>query len=242
MIPLRDTQRSNNRPWVVMGLIAINLVVFGVELMTPPTGMRALFEQWALIPDRFLWHTLGTYMFLHGGWVHLIGNLWFLWVFGGNVEDALGPGRFLGFYLVCGLAAGVVHLATNMGSPVPTVGASGAIAGVMGAYLVKFPHSRILTIIPVIIFFTTVEVPAVFMLLYWLLIQVVSGAWAVGQSVSSGGTAWFAHVGGFAAGALLGWGLKNRERPQVIQPEVEAPIEEAPDVAAPRAEPPTEER
>lgn len=221
MIPLRDTHRSQSRPWVVMGLIAINLLVFGVELATPPAAMRALFEQWAMIPDRFVWYTVGTYMFLHAGWLHLIGNLWFLWIFGDNVEDALGPGRFLGFYLICGVAAGLVHLATNAASPVPTVGASGAIAGVMGAYLVKFPHSRILTLVPVIIFFTTIEVPAVFMLLYWLLIQVVSGAWAAGQSVSSGGTAWFAHVGGFVAGALLGWGLKSRSRPVVIQPDGE---------------------
>ncbi|MCW5963926.1 MAG: rhomboid family intramembrane serine protease [Bryobacterales bacterium] len=221
MIPLRDTHPSNSRPWVVMGLIAMNLIAFGIEIATPAASMRGLFETWAIVPDRFAWHTLGTYMFLHAGWMHLIGNMWFLWIFGDNVEDALGPARFLSFYLVCGAAAGLVHFLAEPGSPIPTVGASGAIAGVMGAYMVKFPHSRILTLVPIIIFFTTVEIPAVFMLLYWFLIQVVSGAYAAGSTVVSGGTAWFAHIGGFLVGALLGWLLKSRESPLGIQKEWE---------------------
>lgn len=219
MIPLRDTHPSTSRPWVVMALIAINLIAFGVELATPAASMQALFETWAIIPDRLAWQTLGTYMFLHAGWMHLIGNMWFLWIFGDNVEDALGPARFLTFYLVCGVAAGLVHYWVEPGSPTPTVGASGAIAGVMGAYMVKFPHSRILTLVPIIIFFTTVEIPAVFMLLYWFLIQVVSGAYAAGSTVASGGTAWFAHIGGFLVGALLGLLLKTRQHPLRIEGE-----------------------
>jgi membrane associated rhomboid family serine protease len=211
MIPLRDTQRSRSRPYVVMLLIALNLAVFGLELSLSPTGLRALMESFAVIPDRFAPHTLGSYMFLHAGWLHLIGNLWFLWIFGDNVEDALGRGRFLGFYLVCGVLAGIVHLLVNPASPVPTVGASGAIAGVMGAYLLYFPQSRILTLVPIVIFFTTVEVPAAWMLLYWFLIQVVSGAWTAGQGALSGGTAWFAHIGGFLAGAALAWFWKRRD-------------------------------
>ncbi len=224
MIPLRDTHPSHSRPWVVIALIAINLAAFALELMTPAARMPALFESWAIVPDRFVWHTLGTYMFLHSGWLHLIGNLWFLWIFGDNVEDAFGPRRFLAFYLLCGVAAGAVHLAAEPGSPVPTVGASGAIAGVMGAYLVKFPHSRILTLVPIIVFFTTVEIPAVFMLLYWFLIQVVSGAYATGKAAGSGGTAWFAHIGGFLVGAALAWVLKTRSRSTVIQQQWEQPF------------------
>lgn len=217
MIPLRDTQPSHSRPYVVMALIATNLALFAWELSVPPANLRALFEAWAIIPDRLAWHTLLSYMFLHAGWVHLIGNMWFLWIFGDNVESALGGGRFLAFYLVCGVAAGLVHLFTNPGSPVATVGASGAIAGVMGAYLVKFPRSQILTLVPIIIFFTTVEVPAVFILLYWFLIQLVSGAWSIGQSAAGGGTAWFAHIGGFIAGAAIGWAMKSRVRAPRVQ-------------------------
>ncbi len=216
MIPLRDTHRSSSRPWVVMALIACNLAVFGVHLLTPPASARSLLEAWALVPDRLLWQTLGSYMFLHAGWLHLIGNLWFLWIFGDNVEDALGHARFLPFYLLCGVAAGMVHVVAEAGSPVPTVGASGAIAGVMGAYMVYFPNNRILTLVPIVVFITTVEIPAIFMLLYWFLIQVVSGAYATGKSAGSGGTAWFAHIGGFVVGAALAWLLRTRKPPAVI--------------------------
>jgi len=215
MIPLRDTQPSHSKPYVVMLLIALNVLVFLYEMSLSPMGLNLLFRSWAVVPDAFQIHTLFTYMFLHGGWMHIIGNMWFLWVFGDNVEDAFGHGRFLFFYVLCGLAAGLLHLGLNYGSPAPTVGASGAIAGVMGAYLVKFPRSRILTLIPIIVFLTTVEVPAVFMLLYWLLIQIVSGAYSIGQSAAAGGTAWFAHIGGFAAGVFLGWLWKSRPQPYI---------------------------
>jgi len=152
-------------------------------------------------------------MFLHGGWLHVLGNMWFLWIFGDNVEDILGHGRFLLFYLLCGLAAGYVQVAINPGSPVPTVGASGAIAGVMGAYMVKFPHSRILTLVPIFIFLTTIEVPAILMLLYWFTIQFFSGIGSIGYSqLSQGGVAWFAHVGGFVAGMLLISIMRPRDR------------------------------
>jgi membrane associated rhomboid family serine protease len=203
MIPLRDTERSFSKPYVVMALIAINAVLFLYEVFLPPEALERFFYTWAMVPDRFALHTLATSMFLHGGWLHVIGNMWFLWIFGDNVEDILGHRQFLAFYLLCGLLGGVVHLVTNLSSPVPTLGASGAIAGVMGAYMAKFPRSRILTLVPIFIFITTIEIPAPFLLAYWLLIQVVSGGFAIGQSAMSGGTAWFAHIGGFIAGFLL---------------------------------------
>jgi membrane associated rhomboid family serine protease len=148
--------------------------------------------------------SLLTSMFLHGGWLHLIGNMWFLWVFGRNVEDLIGSARFFIFYILCGLAAALVHVFFNPYSRVPTIGASGAIAGVMGAYVIKFPRARITTLVPIFIFITTMEIPAVFLLLYWFAIQFFSGVGSIGYSqVSSGGVAWFAHVGGFLAGMLL---------------------------------------
>ena len=151
-------------------------------------------------------------MFLHGGWMHLIGNMWFLWIFGDNVEDVMGHGKFLLFYLLCGVAAGLTHVVLNPDSHIPTIGASGAIAGVMGAYLVKFPHARILTLVPIFFFLTTFELPAAFVLLYWFVIQFFSGVGSVAYSSSSqGGTAWFAHVGGFLAGIVLVWVFATRE-------------------------------
>lgn len=217
MIPLRDTERSFSKPYVVMAIIAVNVLIFLYELMLPPGALDRFIFSWAIVPDRLALHTLVTSMFLHGGWLHILGNMWFLWIFGDNVEDILGHKSFLGFYLACGVIAGVVHLLTNFGSPVPTLGASGAIAGVMGAYMAKFPHSRILTLIPIIIFFTTIEIPAPFLLAYWLLLQVVSGTFSVGQSAMSGGTAWFAHIGGFAAGYLLIRVMKTRERRRYVE-------------------------
>jgi membrane associated rhomboid family serine protease len=143
-------------------------------------------------------------MFLHGGWLHLLGNMWFLWIFGDNIEDILGHGKYLLFYLLCGAAAAMTHIFFNPLSRVPTIGASGAIAGVMGAYMLKFPRSRILTLVPIIFFFTTIEVPAFFMLIYWFVIQLFNGVGSIGYShVSQGGTAFFAHVGGFVAGIVL---------------------------------------
>jgi membrane associated rhomboid family serine protease len=166
-----------------------------------------------MIPAEFRASTLITSMFLHGGWMHLIGNMWFLWIYGDNVEDILGKAQYLVFYLLSGVAAGVVHLVFNFDSPIPTVGASGAIAGVMGAYMLKFPHSRIVTLIPIIIFFTTVEIPAFLILIYWFAIQIFSGVGEIGRAgVQQGGVAWFAHVGGFVAGAILIKTMKTHER------------------------------
>jgi membrane associated rhomboid family serine protease len=152
-------------------------------------------------------------MFLHGGWMHLIGNMWFLWIYGDNVEDVLGHGKYLGFYLLCGVIAGLGQYIISPDSRIPILGASGAIAGVMGAYMIKFPHNRIVTLLPLFIFWTTIEVPAVFILAYWFILQFFSGVGSIGYSQSSqGGVAFFAHIGGFIAGMILIFVLGTKER------------------------------
>lgn len=178
-----------------------------------PAELNSFILRHGVVPDRLEYSSLATSMFLHGGWFHLISNMWFLWVYGRNVEDIMGSGRFFVFYVLCGLAAALIHVFFNPYSRTPTIGASGAIAGVMGAYLVKFPHARIVTLVPVLIFVTMLELPAVLVLLMWLALQFVSGWGAIaGTQVSSGGIAWFAHIGGFVAGILFGMALGTRPR------------------------------
>ena len=204
MFPLRDTQPSYSRPVVTVFLIVLNILVFLFEMSLDPYSRNHFIAQYGLIPDRFQASSMLTSMFLHGGWLHVLGNMWFLWIFGDNIEDILGSAKYLLFYLLCGIAASLTHVFFNPLSRLPTVGASGAIAGVMGAYMVKFPRSRIVTLVFVFIFVTTIDVPAFVMLLYWFVIQLFSGVGTVGYShLSEGGTAWFAHVGGFLAGILL---------------------------------------
>jgi membrane associated rhomboid family serine protease len=213
MIPLKDSQPSYSTPYVTISLIVLNTLVFFYEVTLDRFSLNYLIESYGVVPGSLQPWSLLTSMFLHGGWLHLIGNMWFLWIFGDNVEDILGHGKYLLFYLLCGLAAGLVHIVFNSGSRLPTVGASGAIAGVMGAYMVKFPHSRVVTLVPIFFFLTTMEIPAVVILAYWFVIQFFSGAWSVGYShLSQGGVAWFAHVGGFLAGILLIYALRPRER------------------------------
>jgi membrane associated rhomboid family serine protease len=144
-------------------------------------------------------------MFLHGGWLHVIGNMWMLWIFGDNVEDRMGPLRFIAFYLICGVIAAVVHVATNSGSQFPTVGASGALAGVLGAYFLMFPASRVIVLLPVLFIPLFFELPAVIYLGLWFMIQFLSGTASVaaGSEAAAGGIAWWAHIGGFLAGILL---------------------------------------
>jgi membrane associated rhomboid family serine protease len=214
LIPLRDSQPSLNKPVVTGVLIAVNVMVFLFELTLIEPVQELFVHTYGMVPVRFTWSSLFTSMFLHGGWMHLIGNMWFLWIYGDNIEDILGRWRYLLFYLACGAAAGLTHLAFNLDSRIPTVGASGAIAGVMGAYVRRFPHSRIVTLIPLFIFFTTIELPAYVILLYWFAIQIFSG---VGDTVAragvqQGGVAWWAHAGGFVMGALLVT-LLERQRP-----------------------------
>jgi membrane associated rhomboid family serine protease len=204
MFPIRDTQKSYSTPVVTILLIVVNVLVFLYEASLDPWAQNEFIATYGLIPARFHFANLVTSMFLHGGWMHLLGNMWFLWVFGDNVEDALGHGKFFVFYMLCGIAAGATHLFFSGDSRLPTVGASGAIAGVMGAYMVKFPHNRVVTLVFVFFFVTFVDVPALVMLGYWFVIQLVSGVGTIGYShLSQGGVAWFAHVGGFVAGMIL---------------------------------------
>lgn len=205
MIPLRALLRRSSTPVVVLGIILLNFFCFLTELSRPGTFVT----HYSLIPDHLRLASLITYMFLHAGWMHLIGNMWFLWVFGSHLENALGSGRFLMFYLACGVAAGAVQALLNLGSPIPTLGASGAIAGVMGAFLIIYPRVRVVTLVILVIFITTIDIPAFVMLLYWFVIQLGSGLMSTGKLllsgrvVDGGGVAWFAHVGGFMAGIIL---------------------------------------
>jgi membrane associated rhomboid family serine protease len=202
MFPIRDTQPSYSKPVVVVLLIVINILIFLFEFSLDPYSQNALIFQYGLIPDRFHFSNVFTSMFLHGGWMHVLGNMWFLWIFGDNIEDILGHAKFLLFYLLCGVAAAMTQTYLSLDSRVPMVGASGAIAGVMGAYLVKFPRSRIYTLI-FYIFITTLDVPAWVMLIYWFAIQFFSGLGSLAAPTAQGGTAFFAHVGGFLAGIAL---------------------------------------
>jgi membrane associated rhomboid family serine protease len=189
---------------VTISLIAANVLAFLLQLSLDPFSLNHLIAAYGLIPGRLHPGAFVTSMFLHGGWLHLIGNMWFLWIFGDNIEDILGHAKYLLFYLLCGIAAALVHVAFNGDSRVPTIGASGAIAGVMGAYMLKFPRSRVVTLVPIFFFLTTMEIPAVYILIYWFIVQLISGFGSIGYShLSQGGVAWFAHVGGFVAGMIL---------------------------------------
>jgi len=206
MIPLRSTERVHAATAVTGILIAINVLIFLYQFSMDQSAVTLFDERWGLVPDAISGNlqTLLTSMFLHGSWLHLLGNMLFLWVFGRNVEDLIGGGRFLVLYLCCGLAAAILQVVTNPYSRVPTIGASGAIAGVMGAYLIKFPRARIVTLVLFVIFFTTIEIPAWAMLIWWFVIQLFSGLGSLASTdYSGGGIAWFAHVGGFVAGMLL---------------------------------------
>jgi membrane associated rhomboid family serine protease len=204
MFPLRDTQPSYSRPLITVLIIILNVVVFLHEFSLDEYSRNYFIAHYGLIPARFHFSAVLTSMFLHGGWMHIIGNMWFLWIFGDNVEDAFGHVKYLVFYFLCGIAAAFTQVLFSAGSRLPMVGASGAIAGVMGAYLIKFPRSRIVTLVFIFIFITTIEVPAGLMLAYWFFIQFFSGVGTIGYShVSQGGTAFFAHIGGFITGMIL---------------------------------------
>lgn len=207
MFPLRDSTPSKHFPFITVLLIIINTLVFIYTLSLGIQGMKEAFYIFGLVPAYYS-HPSGapigylsfiTSTFLHGGWMHLIGNMWILWLFGDNVEDHMGSGRFLLFYLVCGIAAGLTHYYVNPSSSLPVVGASGAVAGVMGAYFLMFKHARILTYVPPFFLFT---VPAWVYLGFWAASQLWSGATELAFS-TYGQIAFWAHIGGFAAGMIL---------------------------------------
>jgi len=227
MIPLSDDTPRFSTPFITYFIIALNTVVFLFELSVGEQSHRALSSlmyQFGVVPVSFeralvgshafsvagLFLPLLTSMFLHASWLHLIGNMWFLWIFGDNIEDHLGHFTYLLFYLVSGFAAAVAHILLNVGSNVPSVGASGAIAGVMGAYFVLYPRARVLMWFPPIFFF---HLPAWLVLGYWFLMQFLSGAaTSIAETSQGGGIAFWAHVGGFAAGVVLIKILPERPR------------------------------
>ncbi len=229
MIPLRDRNPSGTFPVVTVAIIVVNMVMFIYELSMGYRLERFLMT-WGLVPlkashffhipeltiaDAFA--PFFTSMFLHGGWLHVIGNMWYLWIFGDNVEDRLGHVRYALFYLICGLGAAVTHVLFNSSSGVPVVGASGAVAGVLGAYLFCFPKARVLTLVFIFIFITTIEIPAYFFLAFWFLLQFLSGTMSIAARVGdAGGVAWWAHVGGFVLGVILIRRMRrhNRSRQQ----------------------------
>jgi len=212
MIPLRDTTPAKNVPVVNYALIGINVVVFLIQLSRGPEWDKFVFT-YGLVPARYSIPQLSAYfsaqqqvvafisfMFLHGGFWHLLGNMWSLYIFGDNVEDRLGPLRYLVFYLICGIASGVSHLVLNLHSNLPTIGASGAIAGVMGAYLILHPRSKILTLIPIFFIPYFIDIPAYFFMGVWFVLQFINAAANPGLG---GGVAWWAHIGGFIFGIIF---------------------------------------
>jgi membrane associated rhomboid family serine protease len=212
MIPLSDVIPSRTVPVVTIGLIIVNALVFLYEQALPEPLLQQFVANYALIPAWFSVPALFTSQFLHGGWMHIISNMLYLWIFGDNVEDRLGHFRYLLFYLGAGAAAAILQTLFDPFSSVPMVGASGAIAGVMGAYFILYPYSRVLTVVFLIIFFDIIEIPAVFFLGLWFLLQLLSGVGSLAVSnAAGGGVAFWAHIGGFAAGALIGLVLRSRD-------------------------------
>ena len=234
MFPIRDDNPHFLTPFTTYAIIGLNVVAwfllqgFGTEPMlsgsvcrfglrpgellqtvAPGTRFQVGPDSVCILSDSPAWHTAVTSMFMHGGWFHLIGNMWFMWIFGNNVEDAMGHMRFAVFYVLCGLAAAGLQVATNPGSAIPMVGASGAIGGVMGSYVLLYPRVHVHLLLILGFYVTTIAVPAVLMLGYWLLLQVISGLSTLGAQ--GGGVAFWAHVGGFVAGAALTLVFRNPE-------------------------------
>ncbi len=213
MIPIGDDRYPGGpAPIVTWGLVALNVAAFFLEVSRPPGALQAFVQAWGIVPQEYstgrdiapgiplpFWSTLLTSMFLHGGWAHLGGNMLYLWIFGDNIEKKAGHARFLFFYLVCGLAAAAAHILGNASSTTPTVGASGAISGILGGYLILFPKNRV----RVLTGFGVAAVPAVVMLGFWIVIQFVNGAGALARTPETGGVAYLAHIGGFLAGMVL---------------------------------------
>ncbi len=225
LLPLKDDIPSRRFPFVTYSIIAVNIVVFMFKATMSKEQLQAFFELVAVIPAEYTAFLRGepvpllkllaapfASMFLHGGWMHLFGNMWFLYLFGDNVEDAMGHSRFLLFYLLTGLAATVAHIFVNPLSPIPIVGASGAISGVVGAYFLMFPTARVLTLVPIFFFVDIVLLPAVVFIGMWFLFQFWSGLLSLAVP-HLGGVAWWAHIGGFIAGLILAPIMREKQKP-----------------------------
>jgi membrane associated rhomboid family serine protease len=228
MFPIRDSIRSRTVPVVTRTLIVLNVIVFFYELLVGKDGLEDLFYLFGVVPARLThpgWAahvgfpggaflTLLTYQFLHGGWLHIIANMWALWIFGDNVEDAMGHFRYLVFYIFCGVVAALTQTFVQSGSTVPSVGASGAIAGVLGAYLIFYPTAWVEVVFPIFFFPFFFELPAVLYLGFWFLMQVFSGTQSLARRGDASGIAFWAHVGGFVAGMMLCQVFKRKGRPR----------------------------
>ncbi|MEE8168196.1 MAG: rhomboid family intramembrane serine protease [Candidatus Hydrothermarchaeales archaeon] len=215
MFPIKDDNPTKKKAWVTYSIILINIAVFAYEIaLTSQGALQGFIYSYAIIPMHVVagihLHTLFTSMFLHGGFMHIFGNMLYLYIFGNNIEDIMGKRRFLIFYILCGLVASFLQILVNPASKIPNLGASGAIAGVLGAYLVIFPHARIHTILFFGYFVRWVRLPAILVLGFWFVIQLFSGLGSLAYATSdAGGVAFFAHVGGFLAGMLLVWVFKR---------------------------------
>lgn len=202
MIPLRDVIPSRTTPYITVTIILLNALAWFYELSLTDNVLPVFLQVYGVVPADFRTASLVSSMFLHGSWMHFVGNMWYLWIFGDNVEDRMGHGRFMAFYLLCGAGAALGHVAMDPSSNLPTIGASGAIAGVMGAYFVLYPRSRVLTLVPLIIFFDIVELPAIVLLGFWFLMQLFSAGAIATTAGTQGGIAFVAHVAGFLLGII----------------------------------------
>jgi membrane associated rhomboid family serine protease len=229
LIPISDPSEPNRIfPYVNIALIVANFLVFFYELSLGSQGTNTLnrfIADYSVVPCEYTnhctayagtphpyWITLFTSMFMHGGWLHILGNMIFLWVFGDNIENSMGHVRYIIFYLLCGLAANGLEIATAATSVLPGLGASGAIAGVLAAYLMLYPSSRIATLIPIAIIFIPIRLPAWILIGFWFITQLFNGFASLSGTAGQGGVAYFAHIGGFVAGAVLIWFFRHPER------------------------------
>ncbi len=225
MLPIRDNVPSRSFPVMTVSLIVVNTVIFLFEVSMGQRALAGFVTRYALIPGHVAAYFSGAQleprrvffpffssMFMHAGWIHLIGNMWYLWIFGDNVEDRLGHVRFLVFYVLCGLIGNAAHYALNPASSLPALGASGAIAGVLGAYIISYPGARILVLLPIFFFIQFIELPALVVLGFWFILQFLSGAASVVASGETGGVAWWAHIGGFLGGITIFYLFRPRPR------------------------------
>ncbi len=212
MIPIKDENPTHSTPWVTMALIAVNIAVFVFESSLSDAALMRFVTEWSFVPARFLASplspheiaTLFTSLFMHAGWLHVGGNMLYLWIFGNNIEDRFGRLGFAVFYIVAGLVATAAQLAAGGAVTIPQLGASGAIAGVLGAYAILYPGASVVTIIPIFFFIEVARVPAFLVIGFWFLLQLGNGIASLAPEVaSSGGVAWFAHIGGFATGLVV---------------------------------------
>jgi len=211
MFPVSDVIPSKTTPYITIALIAANVLAFAYELRLSRIELQSLAESFGVVPVAFAWPTLLTSQFLHAGPVHLFGNMLYLWIFGDNVEDQLGHVRYLAFYLFCGAGAALGQVAVSPASVIPMIGASGAIAGVMGAYFVMYPRSRVLAVVFLVFFLDLIEIPAIFFLGIWFVMQLFSGVGSIGTRSLNGGVAFWAHIVGFGVGVAGGLYWRVRE-------------------------------